>query len=67
MTHIERMELEFTELNDKIVKGQEFIAKENKEPKFLDGTQRFLLSEQLSSMLDYREILRDRIKYDSNK
>lgn len=67
MTHIERMEKEFEELNDKIVKGQEFLDKENKEPKFTDEIQRFFLSEQLNHMLGYREVLRDRIKYDKSK
>ncbi|MGL5051003.1 MAG: crAss001_48 related protein [Fusobacteriaceae bacterium] len=67
MTHIERMELEFTELNDKIVKGQEFIVKETNEPKFLDEVQIFLLTEQLTSMFSYREILIERIKYDKIK
>lgn len=67
LNHIERMELELEELNGKIVKGQQFLDKENKEPKFTDEIQRFFLSEQLQCMVGYRETLRDRIKYDLSK
>lgn len=67
LNHIERMDLELEELNDKIVKGQDFLDKEKKEPKFTDETQRFFLSEQLICMVGYRETLRDRIKYDLSK
>lgn len=67
LNHIERMELELEELSEKIDKGQEFLYKENKEPKFTDEIQRFFLKEQLQCMVGYRETLRDRIKYDLSK
>lgn len=67
LNHIEKMELELKELNDKIVKGQEFLDKENKEPKLTNKTQRYFLSKQLQSMTFYRKYLKDRIEYDSRK
>lgn len=67
MTHIERMELELRELDEKITKGQEFLTRETLRPKFLNSAQMMLLDKQLYHMIQYKEILEDRIKYDSEK
>ncbi|MGL5440401.1 MAG: crAss001_48 related protein [Filifactoraceae bacterium] len=64
LNHIERMELELEELNDKIVKGQQFLDKEYENHKFTDEVQRFSLEEQLKHMRGYREYLKGRISYD---
>ncbi|MGL5964741.1 MAG: crAss001_48 related protein [Fusobacteriaceae bacterium] len=67
MTHIERMKLELEELNEKIMKGSEFLEGEEIEPKFLDYIQIDLMKQQLKHMRGYSDILRHRIMYDSNK
>ncbi|MGL6024784.1 MAG: crAss001_48 related protein [Cetobacterium sp.] len=67
MTHIERMELELNELNEKIEKGSSFLKNENSKPKFLNSAQIMLLDKQLYHMVQYSETLKDRIEYDSNK
>lgn len=64
LNHIERMDLELEELNDKIVKGQQFLDKEYENPKFTDEVQRYSLEEQLKHMRGYRENLKGRISYD---
>lgn len=65
--HIERMESELKILSIKIEKLSTFLSNETKEAKFTDPTQRLFLSQQLNHMFGYRETLRDRIKYDSEK
>lgn len=66
-SHIDRMNDEFDELNDKITKAMEFLGNETKSPKFTDDIQRSFLEQQIEYMVGYREILRDRIEYDSKK
>lgn len=67
MTHIERMEMELKELNEKIEKGTVFLEKEIKEPKFTDEIQRVKLACQIEHMTAYANVLLERIKYDKNK
>lgn len=67
MTHIERMELELKELNEKIEKGTYFLEKEIKEPKFTDEVQRIKLACQIEYMIAYANILSERIEYDKQK
>lgn len=67
MTHIERMELELEELNEKIKKATKFVENEIKNPNFTDEVQRIKLSCQIEYMLNYALILRERIKYDKQK
>lgn len=66
MEHIKRMEIELTELKDKIDKGQSFLNKEKEKPLFTDERQRELLESQLWYMNMYYNYLKERIKYDSN-
>lgn len=66
MEHIKRMEIELTELKDKIDKGQSFLNKEKEKPLFTDERQRELLESQLWYMNMYYNSLKERIKYDSN-
>ncbi|MGL5229196.1 MAG: crAss001_48 related protein, partial [Cetobacterium sp.] len=66
MEHIKRMEIELTELKDKIDKGQSFLNKEKEKPVFTDERQRELLESQLWYMNMYYNSLKERIKYDSN-
>lgn len=65
--HIERMELELKELNEKIKKGTEFIEKEIQNPKFTDEAQRIRLAIQMEYMLNYASVLNERIEYDKTK
>lgn len=65
--HIERMELELKELNEKIKKGTEFIEKEIQNPKFTDEAQRIRLAIQMEYMLNYASVLNERIEYDKLK
>lgn len=64
LNHIERMELELSELSEKIKKGQQFLDKEYENPKFTDDVQRYSLEEQLNHMRGYKEYLKARISYD---
>ncbi|MGL4365254.1 MAG: Gp49 family protein [Cetobacterium sp.] len=66
MEYIKRMEIELTELKDKIDKGQSFLNKEKQKPVFTDERQRELLESQLWYMNMYYNSLKERIKYDSN-
>lgn len=65
--HIERMESELKILSTKIEKAMEFLIKESGEPNFTDETQRNFLERQLEYMNGYKEVLTNRIKYDSEK
>lgn len=67
MTHIERMELELKELNERIGKGTEFLDKEIEKPNFTDETQRIMLACQIKYMEDYALVLKERIEYDKQK
>ena len=67
MTHIERMEIELRELNEKIEKGTVFLEREIKEHKFTDEIQRIKLACQIEHMTAYANVLSERIKYDKKK
>jgi hypothetical protein len=67
MTHIERMELELKELNEKIEKGCKFLEKEIEKPNFTDEIQRIKLACQIEYMSNYASILKERIEYDKAK
>ncbi len=67
MEHIKRMEVELSELNEKIEKLEEFWDAELKNPKYTNETQRLLLGIQHHNMLGYREALKQRITYDTEK
>lgn len=64
MNHIERMELELSELNEKIEKADLFLTKEIDEPNKLNDAQKIMLGIQISYMIDYASILKERINYD---
>lgn len=65
--HIEKMELELKELDEKIQKGREFLEKEIQNPKFTDEVQRIRLAIQMEYMLNYACVLNERIEYDKSK
>lgn len=65
--HIDRMELELNELVEKRNKALYFLEKEEEFAKFTDCNQRELLSKQLDYMLNYINVLKDRIEYDKKK
>ncbi|MGL5049021.1 MAG: crAss001_48 related protein [Fusobacteriaceae bacterium] len=65
MTHIERMELEFSGLNEKIIEIQYFLEEEENETRC--KAQIFLLRKQLEYMLSYRDILSARINVAEDK
>lgn len=58
-TYIDRMEIEYTELNDRREKLANFI----KGTDLLDGHERTLLTDQLTAMNVYSSILMKRIDY----
>lgn len=64
MNHIERMELELSDLNEKIEKADLFLTKEIDEPNKLNDAQKIMLGIQISYMIDYASILKERINYD---
>lgn len=64
MEHVERMEKELAELEDKIKKATEFYGNELKEPKFTNEQQRTLLFTQIEIMKKYAEILSARIVFE---
>lgn len=64
LNYIERMELELSELSEKIKKAQQFLDKEYENPKFTDEVQRYSLEEQLKHTRGYKEYLKGRISYD---
>ncbi|MGL4999554.1 MAG: crAss001_48 related protein [Cetobacterium sp.] len=65
--HIERMELELTELNKKYDGLTAFLNAELVYPKLTDSTQREYLVTQWKLMSEYVDILKKRIAYDSEK
>lgn len=65
--HIEKMELELKELNEKIEKNLKFLDKEIQNPKFTDEAQRIRLAIQMEYMLNYASVLNERIEYDKTK
>lgn len=65
--HIERMEEEAQELEEKIEKLVVFIEREKIEPKFTDEEQRIKLVLQKEYMINYADILRQRIYCDTLK
>ena len=67
MKHIERLRKELEELQDKINNLETFLECEILKPNFTDEIQRIKLSCQLEYMLNYAQILQERIAYDSNK
>lgn len=66
MNHIERMELEAEELNNKITKATEFLENEIKNPTCTNEVQRIKLACQIEYMLNYFTVLTDRINYDKS-
>lgn len=67
MGHIERMQIELEELQEKIMKANEFVKKEIEQPKFTDEKQRIALCCQISYMSCYATVLQERIDYDKKK
>lgn len=65
--HIEKMEEEAQELEEKIEKLVVFIEREKIEPKFTDEEQRIKLVLQKEYMINYADILRQRIYCDTLK
>ena len=65
--HIEKMELELKELNEKIEKNLKFLDKEIQDPKITDEVQRIRLAIQMEYMLHYASVLNERIEYDKTK
>ncbi|MGL5691932.1 MAG: crAss001_48 related protein [Bacteroidales bacterium] len=61
------MEDELHELGGKINKAEEFLLKEDREPKFLDEKQKELLELQVTHMKHYYSTLKKRIQYDYDK
>lgn len=64
--HIERMKIELKELEEKLDKASEFLKKEILTPKYTNEIQRIRLSCQVEHMDRYKQILKERIEYDSN-
>lgn len=67
LNYLDRMNIELEEIQEKINKAEEFLLKEDREPKFLDEKQKELLELQVSHMKHYYSVLKQRIEYDSNK
>lgn len=67
MEHIERMETELKELEEKISKAVDFYYKELGEPNFLDKHQCVALGKQITHMNLYKSDLKGRISYDNEK
>lgn len=64
--HIERMNKELEDLNEKLEKGYSFLNSENVN-NIIDSQQKLLLAQQLIVMEEYSDILSQRIKYDLEK
>lgn len=65
--HIERMEEEAQELEEKIKKLEVFLSKEMEEKKYTDEYQRQLLAIQRDHMIRYYSVLLERIGIDKKK
>ncbi len=66
MTHIERMELELKELNEKIEKATKFLEEEIENPNKTNEIQRIKLACQIEHMISYAYTLKERIDYDKD-
>ncbi|MGL4998556.1 MAG: crAss001_48 related protein [Cetobacterium sp.] len=62
MEHLERMKIEYKELNEKIEKLSIFLEKEFKSKDKTCEKQRVLLALQLQAMYNYLEVLGERIE-----
>ena len=67
MEHIKRMEKEVEDLIQKAEKLHDFLEEELKNPKFTDDIQRIYLGIRVSHMVNYVEVLKSRIEYDTEK
>lgn len=67
MEHIEKMKKELEELEIKLENLEKFVEKEIEEHKFTDEIQRIKLSCQAEHMHSYAKVLKERIKYDTEK
>lgn len=67
MDHIQRMEKELEELQEKSSKACEFFTKQLENPTILDNKQIILLGMQTTAMAQYEAILEERIAYDKSK
>lgn len=67
MEHIKRMEKEVEELMQKAEKLHDFLEQELENPNFTDDIQRIYLGIQVSHMVNYVEVLKLRIEYDTEK
>lgn len=59
-TYVERMEIELSDLSDRIHKAQGFL--QHADPAFYDKEELDMLSDQIDSMIEYHNILSERIQ-----
>lgn len=65
-SYIDRMREELIELEEKLIKMDEFMAEED-HTKYMDSTQNRLFLMQYDYMQDYKTILDTRIIYETSK